>query len=49
MIAEQVEHDIHGAEVTYDIWPRDRRDHVSVFPAMQATKRTQLLWLGHGS
>ncbi len=40
MIAEQVEHDIHGAEVTYDIWPRDRRDHVSVFSAMQATKRT---------
>ena len=38
MIAEQVEHDIHGAEVTYDIWPRDRRDHVSVFSAMQATK-----------
>ncbi len=39
MIAEQVEHNIHGAEVTYDIWPRDRRDHVSVFSAMQATKR----------
>jgi outer membrane receptor for ferrienterochelin and colicins len=39
MIAEQVEHNIHAAEVTYDIWPRDRRDHVSVFSAMQATKR----------
>ncbi len=39
MIAEQVEHNIHGAEVTYDIWPRDRRDHVSVFSAMQATGR----------
>lgn len=39
MIAEQVEHNIHGAEVTYDMWPRDRRDHVSVFSAMQATKR----------
>lgn len=40
MIAEQVEHNIHGAEVTYDIWPRERRDRVSIFSAMQSTKRS---------
>lgn len=39
MIAEQVDHNIHGAEVAYDIWPFERRDHVSIFSAMQATKR----------
>lgn len=39
MIAEQVDHNIHSAEVAFDIWPCERRDHISVFSAMQATKR----------
>ncbi len=39
MIAEQAEHNIHAGEVTYDIWPREHRDHVSVFAATQSTKR----------
>lgn len=39
MIAEQVEHNIHGGEVTYDLWARDRRDHVSIFSALQSTRR----------
>lgn len=39
MIAEQAEHNINSAEITYDIWPRDHRDHVSLFAATQATRR----------
>lgn len=39
MIAEQADHNIHTVEATFDIWPRDRRDHVSVFSAMQNTRR----------
>lgn len=39
MIAEQVEHDINAGEATYDLWFRDRRDHLSVFAATQATRR----------
>ena len=39
MVAEQAEHNIHAAELTYDIWPREHRDHVSVFTAMQSTRR----------
>ncbi|MDE7437873.1 MAG: TonB-dependent receptor [Muribaculaceae bacterium] len=38
-IAEQVEHNIHGADLTYDLWFNDRNDHLSVFSAMMATKR----------
>lgn len=38
-IAEQVEHNIHGAEATFDIWANDRRDHISIFSAAMATKR----------
>ncbi len=39
MIAEQAEHNINSAEATFDIWPRDHRDHVSVFGAVQNTAR----------
>ncbi|MDE6340166.1 MAG: TonB-dependent receptor, partial [Muribaculaceae bacterium] len=38
-IAEQVEHNIHGADLTYDHWLNNRNDHLSVFSAMMATKR----------
>ncbi|MDE6071821.1 MAG: TonB-dependent receptor [Muribaculaceae bacterium] len=38
-IAEQVEHNIHGADLTYDQWFNGRNDHLSVFSAMMATKR----------
>jgi len=39
MVAEQTDHNIHGLEATFDIWPRDHRDHVSIFSAMQDTRR----------
>ena len=39
MIAEQTDHNIHAGEATLDVWFRDRRDHLSVFAATQATKR----------
>lgn len=39
MIAEEADHNIHTAEATYDMWVRDRRDHISVFSAMQNTRR----------
>lgn len=39
MIAEQAEHDIHALEATGDLWLRDRKDKLSVFSAMQNTRR----------
>ena len=39
LIAEQVEHDIHGGEATFDLWMRDHTDKLSVFTAMMDTKR----------
>lgn len=39
MIAEQTDHNIHAGEATYDLWLRDRRDHLSVFAAAQNTRR----------
>lgn len=39
MIAEQTDHNIHAGEATFDLWLRDRRDHLSVFAATQDTKR----------
>lgn len=39
MIAEQVDHNIHAGEATFDLWFRDRRDHLSIFAATQDTKR----------
>lgn len=39
MIAEQTDHNIHAGEATFDLWLRDRRDHLSVFAASQNTRR----------
>jgi outer membrane receptor for ferrienterochelin and colicins len=39
MIAEQIDHNIHAGEATYDLWLRDHRDHVAVFAATQNTRR----------
>ncbi|MDE5801204.1 MAG: TonB-dependent receptor [Paramuribaculum sp.] len=39
MVAEEVDHNIHGLEGTFDLWMRDAADHLSVFSAMQATRR----------
>lgn len=39
MIAEQVDHNIHAGEATFDLWLRDGRDHLSLFTATQITKR----------
>lgn len=39
MIAEQVDHNIHAGEATFDIWMQERKQHLSVFAATQATKR----------
>lgn len=39
MVAEQTDHNIHAVEATLDIWPRNHRDHVSIFSAMQNTRR----------
>lgn len=39
MIAEQTDHNIHAGEATYDLWLRDRRDHLSLFAATQNTRR----------
>lgn len=39
MIAEQVEHDIHGAEASFDTHFRSGRDRLNVFAAMTDTKR----------
>lgn len=39
MIAEQVDHNIHSGEATFDWWLRDRRDKLSVFAATQSTRR----------
>lgn len=39
MIAEQVEHNIHAGEASFDWWLREHRDKLSVFAATQATRR----------
>lgn len=39
MIAEQTDHNIHAGEANFDLWLRDRRDHLSVFAASQNTRR----------
>lgn len=39
MVAEEVDHNIHGLEGTFDLWMRDAADHLSAFSAMQATRR----------
>ena len=39
MVAEQVDHNIHGGEATFDIWDGTRDNHVAIYAATQATKR----------
>lgn len=39
MVAEEADHNINAFEATYDMWVRDRRDHVSLFSALQHTGR----------
>lgn len=39
MIAEEVDHNIHSGEATFDWWLRNRRDKLSIFAATQSTKR----------
>ena len=39
MIAEEVDHNIHGGEVSFDLWSKSRADHLNIFGAVQNTKR----------
>lgn len=39
LIAEEVDHNIHSGEATFDWWLRERRDKLSIFAATQATAR----------
>ena len=39
MVAEQVDHNIHGGEATFDIWNRSRTDHIAIYGAAQSTHR----------
>lgn len=51
MIAEQVDHNIHGGEVSFDLWSSNRNDHLNVLPplktprgkAIMAVKKTRML------
>lgn len=39
MVAEQVEHNIHGGEASLDLWSRSHDDHLNIFAAVQNTRR----------
>lgn len=39
MIAEEVDHSIHGGELSFDWWSKSRADHLNLFGAAQNTKR----------
>lgn len=39
MVAEQVDHNIHGGEASFDLWSAGRYDHLNIFSALQKTKR----------
>lgn len=39
MIAEEVDHNIHGGEASFDLWSKSRADHLNIFAAAQNTKR----------
>ncbi|WP_287210922.1 TonB-dependent receptor [Muribaculum sp.] len=38
-IAEEVEHDIHGGELSFDLWSKNRISHLNTFVAAQNTRR----------
>lgn len=39
MIAEQIEHNINGGEAAFDLWSKERADHLNVFTALQNIRR----------
>ena len=39
MVAEQVDHNTHGGEASYDLWNADRTRHLNVFAAAQGIAR----------
>lgn len=39
MVAEETDHNIHAAETTYDLWMNDATSHLSLFAALQSTRR----------
>jgi len=39
MVAEQVDHNIHGGEASFDLWSKSHNDHINIFTAAQNTKR----------
>lgn len=39
MVAEQVDHNIHGGEATFDIYDSTRSNHVAIYAAAQNTRR----------
>lgn len=44
MIAEQVDHNIHGGEVSFDLWSSNRNDHLNVFCRHSKHQEEKLLW-----
>ena len=40
MVAEQVDHNIHGGEASFDLWSKSHNDHLNIFAATQNTKRS---------
>lgn len=39
MVAEEADHNINGAEATYDLWLKEHKEHISVYTALQDTRR----------
>lgn len=38
-VCEQTDHNIHGGEVSFDYWSRQRDNHFNIFSAIQSTRR----------
>lgn len=39
MVAEQVDHNINAGEASFDLWSKNRNDHLNIYTAVQNTKR----------
>ncbi len=39
MVAEQTEHNIHGGEISYDLWVKESKGHLTAYAATQAIRR----------
>lgn len=39
MVAEQVDHNINAGEASFDLWSKNRNDHLNLYTAVQNTKR----------